>query len=390
MNETINMPPPGTRIVVAMSGGVDSSVAAALLVEAGYDVIGISLRLADERPRAAGSASSGCCSIEDFRDAGRVAETLSIPHYVFDMRDAFRRSVISPFIDEYLQGRTPSPCILCNREIKFGNLHKKARELGADYVASGHYAIIDYAGGRARLRRGHDPAKDQSYFLFEMGQEQLSSTLFPVGHLSKDEVRKIAVKHDLPVAGKSESQEICFVPDGRYAEFVESEVGPDALTPGVIVGEDGRTLGEHDGIHRFTIGQRRGLGVSAKHPLYVAGVDRETGAVRVTSDEGLMRAGFDADGVRWTSGTALTVGSPIRVRIRYRHDPVAAKIERLAGDTVRVRFDVPQRAVAPGQAAVFYRGDEVLGGAWIDRAIDDPCIRETALSDAPGANLRCE
>lgn len=372
--------PAGARVVVAMSGGVDSSVAAVLLAERGFEVIGMSLRLAAESSNA--GRSSGCCSIDDFRDAARVAEMIGIPHYVLDMREAFQRSVIAPFVEDYLAGRTPSPCILCNREIKFGALHRKARELGAAYVATGHYAVRERRGDRYRLLRASDAAKDQSYFLFEMGQEQLAATLFPVGRLTKDEVRSVAKAKGLPVAGKPESQEICFVPDGRYADFVAKQA-PDRVRPGVIRDERGRELGRHDGVHRFTIGQRRGIGVAATEPLYVAAVDAATATVVTAPREGLARRGLDASGVRWTSGDPEPEGAAVEVRIRHRHRPVAARLHAIGDDRIRVLFDVPEAAVTPGQAAVLYRGDEVLGGGWIVRGLGEdealaPELREGA------------
>ncbi len=363
--------PPRSRIVVAMSGGVDSSVAAVLLAEAGYDVIGISLRLAAESESSAGAGrSSGCCSVDDFRDAARVAERIGIPHYVLDMREPFRRSVNEPFVDSYVMGQTPSPCILCNREIKLGLLHVRARELGASHVATGHYAVRAYRDGRYRLLRGRDAAKDQSYFLFEMSQHDLARTLVPIGGLEKSEVRRIATERGLGVAEKPESQEICFVPDGRYADFV-ARVGASKIRPGEIRDESGNVLGTHDGVHRFTVGQRRGLGVAAAEPLYVSAIDADSGTVVATTRERLGRSGFIAADARWTSGASEPAGAEVEVRIRHRHRPVPARVQTLAGNRVEVRFEQPEPSVAPGQAAVFYRDDEVLGGAWIRESFTD-------------------
>jgi tRNA-specific 2-thiouridylase len=371
--------PAGARIVVAMSGGVDSSVAAALLAEQGYEVIGMSLRLAAESQ--AGGNSSGCCSLDDFRDAARVAEILGIPHYVLDMREAFHRAVIAPFVEEYLAGRTPSPCILCNREIKFGVLHRKARELGAAYVATGHYAVRERDSQGCRLLRAADPAKDQSYFLFEMGQEQLEATLFPLGRLTKDEVRQVAYAKGLPVAQKPESQEICFVPDGRYADFVAKQA-PERIRPGAIRDESGQEIGRHEGVHRYTVGQRRGIGVAAGEPLYVSNVNAATATVVTATRERLSRLGLEASGVRWTSGRPEPDDAVVEVRIRHRHRPVPARVYAIGQDRIRVVFAAPEPAVTPGQAAVLYRGNEVLGGAWIVRALEDD---EARAADFRGA-----
>jgi len=371
--------PTGARIVVAMSGGVDSSVAAAVLAERGYEVIGMSLRLASESSSA--GRSSGCCSLDDFRDAARVAEILGIPHYVLDMREAFHRAVIAPFVEEYLAGRTPSPCILCNREIKFGALHRKARELGATYVATGHYAVRERSDHGYRLLRAADPAKDQSYFLFEMGQAQLAETLFPVGRLSKEEVRRVAEAKGLPVAHKPESQEICFVPDGRYADFVAKQA-PERVRPGVIRDESGREIGRHQGVHRFTVGQRRGIGVAASEPLYVSTVDATTATVVTAPRERLPRRGLEARGARWTSGHPEPDGTAVEVRIRHRHRPVAARVYTTGDDHLRVLFESPEPAVTPGQAAVLYKGDQVVGGGWIERALGEDDVVASGFREA--------
>jgi tRNA-specific 2-thiouridylase len=359
-----------------MSGGVDSSVAAGLLAEQGHEVIGISLRLAPEPAAGQPRSSSGCCSIEDFQDAARVATALSIPHYVFDMREEFERAVISPFVNEYLAGRTPSPCILCNREIKFSLLHRKAFELGADAVATGHYAHIEQGADGFRLLRGRDHHKDQSYFLFEMGQQELSTTLFPVGMLTKDEVRAHALRLGLGVADKPDSQEVCFVADGRYAEFV-ARAAPERVKSGEIRDAKGAVLGTHDGVHGYTVGQRRGLGVSAPNPLYVSSIDADSATVTVAEHDALAATGLIADDVSWVADHAEHDGARVHARIRYRHEATPATIKTVGQGVVEIHFDEPQHAITPGQATVFYRGDEVIGGGWIK------CEISSARPDQP-------
>jgi tRNA-specific 2-thiouridylase len=359
-------PEAGERVLVAMSGGVDSSVAAALLAEAGTEVIGVSMRLApDSRP----GMSSGCCSLEDFRDAGRVAARIGVPHYVFDMREEFEHGVVRPFVAEYLAGRTPSPCILCNREIKFGLLRRKAAELGARWIATGHYARRVRRDGAWRLLRARYEAKDQSYFLFELGQAELAHTLFPIGDMTKEDVRAEAARLGLGVADKPESQEICFVPDGRYAEFVERAAGRE-LRAGAIVDEEGQELGHHAGVHRFTVGQRRGLGIAAAEPLYVKRIDAQLARVTVVPRAALGVGAFRAEQASWVSGHPEPRGSNLSVRIRHKHMPVAARVYAEASGRVSVELTDPQEGVSPGQAAVFYRGDEVIGGAWITSAVE--------------------
>jgi tRNA-specific 2-thiouridylase len=346
------------RVVVAMSGGVDSAVAAARCVAAGHEVIGISLRLARD--------GGHCCSLDDFHDARLVAERLGFPHYVFDEVDAFSRRVVEPFVAEYLAGRTPNPCALCNQHVKFGVLWRRARELGASRLATGHYARvgIDAETGRASLRTARDAAKDQTYFLFALGHADLARTLFPVGDLTKAEVRAEAQALGLAVAGKPESMEVCFVPDGDAAGFVERHAGPAALRPGTIVDEAGAEIGRHDGVHRFTVGQRRGLGVAGAGRRYVRALDAAAGTVTVGASPARAR-GLVARQVSWVGGSAPAAGSALAVRIRHRHPVLPARLAASVGDVAHVAFASEGPGVTPGQAAVFYRDETVLGGGWI-------------------------
>ena len=350
------------RVVVALSGGVDSSVAAALLAEQGRDVVGITLALAGDASR--------CCSLADAEDARRVAEQLGVRFYVANYRDRFRREVVEAFADEYLAGRTPIPCVACNQRFKFRHLMERASALGAERVATGHYARIerDERSGGWRLLRGLDRGKDQSYYLFDLSQEQLARIEFPLGGLCKPEVRERARALGLRTAEKPESQEICFVPDGDYASVVEA-VRPGALPgSGEIVDEAGRMLGRHRGIHHFTVGQRRGLGVSSDRKLYVKRIDASRNRVVVAGLEALGSSGARLVRVTWIAGAAPSEPVRARVQVRYRHEGADALVEPSPGGA-RLRFDEPVRAVAPGQAAVFYAGDAVLGGGWIAEAL---------------------
>jgi tRNA-uridine 2-sulfurtransferase len=354
------------RVVIAMSGGVDSSVAAALLKDEGYDVVGISMQVWDHSSFVPedGKPFGTCCSLDDIHDARRVAEQLGIPFYVVNFEEEFRRLVIGNFIEEYFAGRTPNPCARCNQWIKFELLLAKARELEADFLATGHYARIRRDDtGVFHLLRGLDPAKDQSYFLFTFTQQQLARTLFPVGELTKPEVRRLAESYGLRVAEKSESQEICFIPDQDYVRFLEEERGPRLLS-GEIVDGTGKVVGSHDGTYRYTVGQRKGLGIAAPNPLYVTRIDAAKRQVVVGAREELERAGFTAAASTWIVPPSFPLAG--ECRIRYRHLPAPCTVSDLGEGRIEVHFGVPEKGITPGQAAVFYRGDEVLGGAWIE------------------------
>jgi tRNA-specific 2-thiouridylase len=355
------------RIVVAMSGGVDSSVAAALLAEAGHDVIGLSMQVYNHADASDGQRSFGsCCTIEDLHDARRVAAVLNIPHYILNFERQFDEQVVSNFVSEYTAGRTPLPCAHCNSDLKFTTLVDRARGFGADAVATGHYARVerDAASSRYRLRRGVDPSKDQSYFLFSLAQEQLARAVFPVGDRPKDAVREYARSRRLPVADKPDSQEICFIPDDDYAAFVTRRA-PDMDHDGIIVDETGRVLGRHGGVHRFTIGQRKGLGLGAAAPLYVLALQPSDRRVVVGPKSALERTTLTASNVNWMAAEP-TAPRRITAQIRHRHQPALATVRAIEGARADVIFDAPQIAITPGQAVVFYDGDAVVGGGWID------------------------
>jgi tRNA-specific 2-thiouridylase len=354
------------RVVVAMSGGVDSSVAAALLAREGHEVIGLSMQLYDHSGSHAGGEVrfGSCCTIDDLHDARRVARQLGIPHYIVNFERQFDETVVSNFVREYASGRTPIPCVHCNGDLKFATLAARAEGLGARLVATGHYARVEAVSGQYLLKRGVDPAKDQSYFLFTLTQDQLAHALFPVGALDKPAVRALARELDLAVSDKPDSHEICFVADGDHNAFLETHGA--TRTPGAIRDVDGRVVGTHDSVHRFTVGQRKGLGLSAGIRLYVVNIDATEGAVTVGPREALERTALTASGVNWIAGTPPPAGARVTAQIRHRHREAAAAIEPIGDAQVTVAFDEPQYAITPGQAVVFYDGDVVLGGGWID------------------------
>ena len=366
---------PTKTIAVAMSGGVDSSAVAAMLRSEGHNVVGLTMQLWNQR-RLAGhegmpeSVQGRCCSLDDVYDARRVAETIGIPYYVVNQEDRFERDVVRPFIDEYLSGRTPIPCSLCNNHLKFDQLLLVAQQIGADFLATGHYARVEFdePTGRWLLKRPVDVAKDQTYFLFGLTQDQLSRTLFPLGEMTKPQVRELARGHGLALADKPDSQEICFVPGGDYKNFLNAYLEEQGESLPEVVGElvttDGHVIGEHGGIHNFTVGQRKGLGVATGSPLYVLQIKGDTRQVIVGNQEDLYSKTLRVHKINFISESP-SEPMPVQVKIRHRHHAALATIEMVEQDEVLVTFADPQRAVTPGQAAVFYNNEVVVGGGWI-------------------------
>jgi tRNA-uridine 2-sulfurtransferase len=359
-----------------MSGGVDSSTVAAVLRAEGHNVVGLTMQLWNQR-RLAGyegmpeAVQGRCCSLDDVYDARRVAKTIGIPYYVVNHEERFEREVVRPFVEDYLSGRTPIPCSLCNNHLKFDQLLIVARQIGADTLATGHYARVEFDETRRRwlLKRPADLAKDQTYFLFGLTQEQLSRTIFPLGGMTKPEVRELARMHGLALAEKPDSQEICFVPGGDYKRFLDAYLAeqgeslPD--TSGELVTTDGQVIGEHHGIHNFTVGQRKGLGVATGSPLYVIQIKGDAGQVVVGNSEDLYSTTLRAKRVNLIAVPDITQPIRVSVKIRHRHEPAPATLEKSQEDELLVTFDQPQRAITPGQAAVFYDRDVVVGGGWI-------------------------
>ncbi len=371
---------PDSTIAVAMSGGVDSSVVAGLLRRDGNSVVGLTMQLWNQRrlpelaPHGSFTSRGGgrCCSLDDVYDARGVARSLGIPHYVVNFEDAFERQVVKPFIDEYMAGRTPIPCTLCNNFIKFDRFLEMAQGVGAERIATGHYARLDWnpSSGRWEMRRSADRAKDQTYFLFGLTQAQLARTMFPLGGFEKRHVRELARELGIPTAEKPDSQEICFVPNGDYAAFIDAYFAEQGIaasaTRGELVTAEGRVVGEHSGVHHFTVGQRRGLGVATGEPLYVIATEPSTRRVVIGRNEDLLRARMRVKDVNWISIAAPSAPVRAEVKIRNKHAAAGAMLTLVSEDRVEVHFDEPQRAITPGQGAVFYSGDLVLGGGWIE------------------------
>jgi tRNA-uridine 2-sulfurtransferase len=355
------------RVVVGMSGGVDSSVAAALLHEQGYEVVGVTMRLWTETRPEEFSGHQQCCSVEDIDDARRVAGQIGIRHYVMNFEDEFRTHVVDRFVQEYAAGRTPNPCVRCNEHIKYRALLDRLPALEADYVATGHYARVEHGTGGEfhRLLRGVDPAKDQSYVLYMLQQDQLGKLLLPIGGLRKDEVREHARRLGLDVANKPDSVEICFVPGNDYRTFVEERV---EMQPGEMRDAAGGPVGEHRGVAAYTVGQRKGLGIAVGEPRYVTEIDATRNIVTIGPEEDLFATMLAVEEVRWTRGHAPPAGTPLQAKARYKAEPAGATLLDASGEHATVRFARRQRALTPGQAVAFYDGDEVLGGGTVERA----------------------
>ena len=355
------------KVFVGMSGGVDSSVVAGLMKEQGHDVVGITMCFNISHP---GSKKPSCCGVDGIEDAKRAAHTLDIPHYVMNFAEDINTHIIDNFTNEYLDGRTPNPCVQCNKHLKFGSLLDKVRELGADYLATGHYAKIESnATGRFELKKGKDQYKDQSYFLYSMRKETLANVFFPLGRLTKYEVRELARKYNLPNAEKPGSQDICFIPDSGYKKFIEDRVGRENLTPGVFKDEEGNIVGEHKGIAYFTIGQRDGLGIALGKPQYVYKIEKETNTVYIGGEEKLYSAGLIADDVNFLSVDQPKDHLKVKAKIRYNQPEVDASLSVFDDGRALVLFRSPQKSVTPGQSVVFYHDDVVLGGGIIQSPI---------------------
>lgn len=353
------------KVVVGMSGGVDSSVAAYLLKEQGYDVIGVTMQIWQDEDRAIQEENGGCCGLSAVDDARRVAADLGIPYYVMNFKKEFKRDVIDYFIEEYRQGRTPNPCIACNRYVKWESLLKRSLDIGADYIATGHYArIVKLDNGRYTLMRSATLAKDQTYALYNLTQEQLSRTLMPVGEYSKDKVREIAERINLQVASKLDSQDICFVPDGDYASFIEETTG-EKVVPGNFVDLDGNILGQHKGIIHYTVGQRKGLGLSLGKPVFVLEIRPETNEVVIGDNEDALSNTLRANRINFMSVEELEGEKRVFAKIRYNHKGAWCTVKKSGEDEILCTFEEPQRAITPGQAVVLYDGDYVFGGGTI-------------------------